>query len=380
VSHLPERKEKICLNCNAELQGRFCHQCGQENLEPKESLWHLITHFFNDITHFDGKFFSTSKLLLFRPGFLPAEYMKGRRASYLNPIRMYVFTSAFFFLLFFSFFFDISEENMGENFRLTNEIAELYGEADSANLDFDSKGNLVINKDTVGNLNDKVWLSRFKDSLKNVLAQRKDTASKATVKENKKEKKTGFVLIGGDEIPLSRAEYDSVQNTLPESERDGWFTRAMAYRVIEVNEKYGGNQGKFFAALANKFAHLFPTMLFFSLPLFALLLRLLYIRRKEYYFVSHGIFSIHLYIFTFITLLVFFIAEKLDDNTGWGIWGWVKFIIFLLMFFYLYKAMRKFYRQGRGKTILKFIILNILSIILTALLFTAFGIYTLLKV
>lgn len=53
---------------------------------------------------------------------------------------------------------------------------------------------------------------------------------------------------------------------------------------------------------------------------------------------------------------------------------------FLLMFFYLYKAMRKFYRQGRGKTILKFILLNILSIILTALLFTAFGIYTLLKV
>src|SRR5258708_16144972 len=37
-----------------------------------------------------------------KPGFLSAEYMAGRRATYLNPIRMYVFTSAIFFLIFFS--------------------------------------------------------------------------------------------------------------------------------------------------------------------------------------------------------------------------------------------------------------------------------------
>src|SRR5690349_22469253 len=84
--------------------GRYCHVCGQENVEPKESFLHLVTHFFNDITHFDGKFFTTLKDLLFKPGFLSKEYMIGRRASYLNPIRMYVFTSAIFFLLFFSFF------------------------------------------------------------------------------------------------------------------------------------------------------------------------------------------------------------------------------------------------------------------------------------
>ena len=96
-----ERKEKICLNCTADLQGRYCHICGQENTEPKESVWGLITHFFYDITHFDGKFFSTLKYLAFKPGFLSAEYVKGRRASYLNPIRMYVFTSAIFFIIFF---------------------------------------------------------------------------------------------------------------------------------------------------------------------------------------------------------------------------------------------------------------------------------------
>ncbi|HRO68985.1 MAG TPA: DUF3667 domain-containing protein [Chitinophagaceae bacterium] len=102
MSHRPERKEKDCLNCGTIVQGKYCHVCGQENTEPKESFWGMVSHFFNDITHFDGKFFTTLRVLLTRPGFLSAEYMRGRRMSYLNPVRMYVFTSALFFLIFFS--------------------------------------------------------------------------------------------------------------------------------------------------------------------------------------------------------------------------------------------------------------------------------------
>jgi hypothetical protein len=109
VSHLPERVEKVCLNCNAALEGRFCHICGQENIEPREGFWNMLTHFVFDFFHFDGKFFSTLKFLLFKPGFLSQEHLKGRRASYLHPIRMYIFTSTFFFLIFFNFFQNTKE-------------------------------------------------------------------------------------------------------------------------------------------------------------------------------------------------------------------------------------------------------------------------------
>src|SRR4029078_1863472 len=104
VSHSPLRKEANCLNCCATVQGRYCHICGQENVEPKETFWHMFIHFFYDITHFDSKFFETVKDLVFKPGFLSKEYVKGKRASYLHPVRMYVFTSAMFFLVFFSLF------------------------------------------------------------------------------------------------------------------------------------------------------------------------------------------------------------------------------------------------------------------------------------
>src|SRR4030095_15016219 len=103
MSHRKERKEKDCLNCGTIVYGKYCHVCGQENVEPKETFFGMVTHFFFDITHFDGQFFTTLKDLLFYPGFLSAEYMKGKRMSYLNPIRMYVFTSAVFFLIFFGF-------------------------------------------------------------------------------------------------------------------------------------------------------------------------------------------------------------------------------------------------------------------------------------
>lgn len=80
--------------------GRFCQVCGQENIETHETFGHLAGHFISDIFHFDGMFFSTLKHLLFKPGFLTYEYVRGRRASYLNPIKMYIFISAAFFLIF----------------------------------------------------------------------------------------------------------------------------------------------------------------------------------------------------------------------------------------------------------------------------------------
>ena len=65
--------------------------------------------------------------------------------------------------------------------------------------------------------------------------------------------------------------------------------------------------------------HNCPKVLFISLPIFALLLKLLYVRRKQFYYVDHGIFSIHLYIFSFLILLILFGIGELKTDTGWGL-------------------------------------------------------------
>ena len=96
MSHQPERIEKDCRNCGTIVEGRYCHICGQENIVTKQNAFAMVKHFVYDIFHFDGKFFDTLRLLLFKPGRVPADYVTGKRLKYLDPIRIYLFTSAGF--------------------------------------------------------------------------------------------------------------------------------------------------------------------------------------------------------------------------------------------------------------------------------------------
>src|SRR3954468_22171136 len=95
------RKENDCLNCGATLKGKFCSNCGQENLQIKESFGHMMNHAISDYFHFDHQFFHTLKPLLFKPGKLTTEYMAGHRVQYLHPVKMYIFISLIHFLLLF---------------------------------------------------------------------------------------------------------------------------------------------------------------------------------------------------------------------------------------------------------------------------------------
>lgn len=365
VSHRKERDEKICLNCGAPLEGRFCHVCGQENIEPKESVWGLLVHYVYDIIHFDGKFFSTLKYLIVKPGFLPKEYMQGRRASYLNPIRMYVFTSAFFFLIFFNFFYSYQEINVTGRNR-------------------DKKAKTEKNKkntkatDTVKLLNENVLLSKADTKEDSVAVLQGLQALNALQDTIKKQADSGKVKFSVDESKYpSVAYYDSVQNSLPEAKRDNWFMRTMRHREIAINNKYNNDPNKILTAFVDKFMHTLPQILFVSLPLFAFLLWLVYIRRGKYYFYAdHIIFTVFLYIFNFIILLVFFIFNKLNDTLPTALWGWLNFALWVYSFYYLYKAMRVFYGQGRFKTIVKFIVVNFFSFIFLMFVFIAYIIIT----
>ena len=96
------RHENDCLNCGTQLQGKYCHSCGQENLQIKESFGHMITHAVGDYFHFDHQFFHTLKPLFLSPGKLTNEYMAGKRVQYLHPVKMYIFISLVYFVLLFS--------------------------------------------------------------------------------------------------------------------------------------------------------------------------------------------------------------------------------------------------------------------------------------
>ncbi len=297
--------------------GRFCHICGQENIQPREGFRNMLTHFVFDLFHFDGKFFITMKALLFKPGFLSQEHLKGRRADYLHPIRLYIFTSAFFFLFLFSF--------------NTNKV-------------------------------DGIRVSTPKDSV------------------------TNNDLVNFERSYSSIREYDSVQAKLPNDKKDGYIIEKLTRKNLVLKEKYP--DGKvLLSKLFDVFTHQYPKLLFVSLPMFAFFLFLLYARKGKYFYSDHVVYTLHLYstffiiLFLIICLNIFFNAVGLHTSKDKDEMNYLNGFISsgfssLLLAFYWYKSLRKFYQQSRRKTILKFILLLFVNLIAFAILFLIFILFS----
>lgn len=176
----------------------------------------------------------------------------------------------------------------------------------------------------------------------------------------------------------SKAAYDSALAT--GKIKHSWLLRQLIYKVIEVKVKYHNNGDEIQQALLSNLLHSLPQMLFISLPLLALLLKLLYFRRKNFYYVNHGIFSIHFYIFVFIALLFIFGLSELNIYLGWGLINFIRAAIIVFLFIYEYKAMRNFYQQRRGKTIVKYILLNLMFFFVILILFAVFFFLSIFKI
>lgn len=92
-----------CLNCGAELKGKYCHACGQEAIGKVPSIWKFIMVYINHTFVWDPRFFRTLKLLVLKPGQLTNDYFEGKHHSQEHPIKLNMFL-LFVFITMFVFF------------------------------------------------------------------------------------------------------------------------------------------------------------------------------------------------------------------------------------------------------------------------------------
>ena len=92
-----------CLNCGAELKGKYCHVCGQPATAKVPSIPAFIKVYFNHSLVWDPRFFRTLKTLVSRPGQLTNEYIEGKFTSQEHPIKLNMFL-LFVFITIFVFF------------------------------------------------------------------------------------------------------------------------------------------------------------------------------------------------------------------------------------------------------------------------------------
>jgi hypothetical protein len=267
-----------------------------------------------------------------------------------------VFTSAVFFLIFFSV------NKTEEAFKFVDENGAISQQGRDSLL---QKAEKDLRKDT-GDTNLQKRIALLKDTSRTIsyldlLPFEKDYTVVSTIGYKYKD----------------RRQYDSIQHARPPEEKDGWLKSTWNKRAIYLNEKYRREKSLSLENFSDILLHKLPYLLFVSLPFFALILKMLYIRRrKAYYFSDHGIFSIHQYILSFILLLFIFLWDKLDDMTGWGLWGVLTALTILAWPVHLFLAMKRFYRQNGFKTFVKFILLNILGFLLMLVLLIFFFLFS----
>lgn len=322
------RKENDCLNCGTTLQGKFCHVCGQENLQIKESFGHMMNHAISDYFHFDHQFFHTLKPLLFKPGYLTNEYMAGRRTQYLHPVKMYIFISVVYFLLLFQ---------SGQSLVNVNETAPK-----------------------------PVATGKQLDSVKKQVAASPyipNAAKKQIAKDIDKQKATEKKVIVVDTIDergpnkwfhpttkdTSYSQYLINQEKLPEEERATYLTNVWNKKVFSYKEKYGPGAKEQFS---DELKHNTPKMMFLLLPLLALILRVTFWKSKKFY-VEHLIYTLHLFCFLFLFLGVLILLKMLLPQSWTVVNGVLTFAEVIYIIWYILHSLRVVYQRSRFRTVTK---------------------------
>ncbi|AFD06980.1 DUF3667 domain-containing protein [Solitalea canadensis] len=330
--HKHYRKENNCLNCGTTVNGKFCSECGQENIETKENFWHFLSHNVGHYFHFDSKFFKSIIPLITKPGVLTKEYIEGKRASHFPPASMYLFISVIFFLILFG---QKSLVKVNDHGKLLNEQEK---EAIIKSTIKESLSNSTLKIDSV-----------LSDSTKN--------------KDND--------LYWRGKKGYTAEQYEKDQLKLKEADRDDSFTHFINKRTIELGEKERQE------AFWESFKHNIPKTMFLLLPLFAVCLRITFYKSKLYY-VEHLVYSLHLHTFIFILLSAFILigALPLPANAK----DFLTFAFIMTLIWYIYRSLRVVYGQGRWKTAFKIMLLYLLYaicfvfslLLITMILFSTF--------
>src|SRR6266480_4958375 len=331
-----------CENCGAELQGHWCSQCGQPAIEYRRSFRYVVADLLNEFLNWDSKFFATIALLIFKPWRLTNEFLAGKRVRYANPLRLYLLASILFF-------FAVNFGAKGIHFD-----ASKLGSKDRAELEADLK-----NTDLPPEAREKLR-ALLQESSPSPTPSPVTSASSPPPSAQTEQQKKQYGKIG--ERPF--VAFDDAKSTTP-------FERWIEARAKEKMGEHGTKMGLFISTL---FSNL-PYMMLCCIPLFAFVLKVLYIRRRLFY-IDHLIYALHIHTFFYAGIMLIVLATVgLNRVAPGAIAGWLIALLWIAFVTQIFLSIRYVYRQGWFFSIFKFIFGGFvyLMVLLFALAITFFA-------
>jgi hypothetical protein len=253
-----------CPNCEAAVAGNFCHQCGQETVLHPPSTREFLHEFIGHYVALEGKLWKSMGLLLFRPGRLTLEYIKGRRVRFVQPLRLY--------LTFSLIFFAVLKFNVHENKKDHIEVGQTQSApaADKGEPDEDGKEAKPLNEDRPGEIHEGT-------------------------------KEVGQ-MIGRVNPGMGKALADKLEH---------------------IGDLPGAEQKQL---LGTAFYGYAPYAIFFMMPVFAFFLKVLYLGSGRR-FGEHLLFALHTNGFAFLAITLMMLVPKGSGLAEWVLGLWLTFYL-----------------------------------------------------
>lgn len=378
--------ERRCANCGEVLLGEHCYACGQPTKGLVRHFGSIIGDFMDSVFELDSRILRTLGPLLFKPGYLSREYFAGRRVRYVSPVRLFVFLSLFAFFAA-QLAFDINDNTEPQPDETATEAGE--GKRDDAGTEAIRAARTVPDVERVRDAilsdlaRERARITKDTEQLPGVafgVDIGLDVAEKAVRDEARRRiRDIERAEAAGEPVPAAPEPTEDININFgngpwhPEDNpvKVDWLGESGNAKLNEWAGRMNDNARRVEGdpnRLKDAFLSAVPTALFVLLPLFALMLKVMYIFKKRLY-MEHLIVALHSHSFLCGALLLVVILDVLSAWTAGWPWlsrplGWLEIALLCWMPVYLLLMQKRVYGQGWIMTILKYWVLGTVYLVL----------------
>jgi hypothetical protein len=347
-----------CENCGAQLEGHWCAKCGQPAIDYRRSFRHVIADLLNEFLNWDSKVFATIGLLIARPWKLTNEFLAGHRVRYVHPLRLYLLASILFF---FAASYGIKSAHLQPIDLSPGTRAAIRSQLEQENVPPEVRqkieqalGGKPIAPARRTELEEKLKNENLPTEAREAIQQRLEFGDPSPMDARAKLENTIKTLPpdvrAKVEESLKKAQNKAEIFEVDKSEKPNDMPKWLEKRAREKFGEHGTNIQLFLVTLMSNL----PYMMLVCIPLFACVLKLLYVRRHIFY-IDHLVYALHIHSFAYVAIVLIVLATIGLNRASGPMVGWMIALLWIAFLVQIFLSIRRVYRQGWFVSIFKFL-------------------------
>jgi hypothetical protein len=332
-----------CENCGTELRGHYCSNCGQAAVDYHRSFRHVVMDVLDSFLNWDSKFIRSIGLLLWRPGWLTNQFLEGRRVRFVHPLRLYLLVSIAFFLC--ARFVHVGDTRNIKREDMTPEARAVFDQK-MARLREKQKKHPFLTFNNNVEKEPQAATATTPGATATPAEQNSPPQTQASATPSELDAAVNEIVDESTHPKTKNRPHIQFGNRKTTSPVGLWFEQRIKEQIGE-----DGSKGK---AFVETLRSNLSTMMLFCIPIFAFLLKILYLRQKRFY-IEHLVYALNIHAFFYLAvILVVFISIGLDRLIPGTPQVLLTLALSLLVLAQIFLSIRRVYRQGWFMTAFKF--------------------------